>query len=398
MITRRQFAKGSAVAGAAAVAITVLSGCSGDGAQQAPTGAPQVVEDDSQAVYVTDEYSAEAQVPEAAATWTLPLGTVIFHGGGAYAALMQRSETAATPNTLGVLSLASGTATTLLDTPTQGALFEFYDVRCTDSVFAWVEVNYSDRSWKLMAQPFSDAQLSGGPVQLEEGTSDYDPPHFAVHGSSVIWQRMPSTSGGKTTEHSYCRMWTVGDSEGVQLWDSPGRFGSAPCVSGDILTIVPRVREDEGQYYGMTAIDLADEAHGQVDQLVLPQSVAPFTATYMGDRFAFSIEASYEGRGLLGQMGTYIGREGGPYLVLSSEPLACVAGNGSKYFVKSQGSHVYIDAEAHQRGRLASPNRSLSYGDYPASEGVTDRFVTYATVRDETTGMPANVTVRLFNV
>ena len=398
-ITRRRFVAGTAAAGAAVIALGAVSGCGGDGGgQAAPTGTPQVVEDDSQATYVSDEFGTDAKVPEASSTWTLPLGSVPFHSEGAYMALMQLSDTAATANKLGVMSLSSGTASTLLEAPSQGSRYEFFDVRCGESVFAWVEVNYSDRSWKLMAQPFSAGSLSGSPVQLDAGDSNYDPPKFAVRGASVVWQFMPSTSGGRTTEHSFCRMWTAGDDEGVQIWDSPGRFGAAPRISGGILTITPRVREDEGQFYGMTAVDLTDADRAQVDQLVLPQSVHPLEATYMGDRFAFCIEASYEGRGLLGQMGTFIGSEGGPYLVLSSEPLACVAGKGSRYFVKSQGSHVYIDAEAQQRGRLSSPNRALSYGDYPASEGVTDRFVTYATVRDEETGMPANVTVRLFDL
>lgn len=43
----------------------------------------------------------------------------------------------------------------------------------------------------------------------------------------------------------------------------------------------------------------------------------------MGDTFVFSIEATYSGVGSLGNMGTYIGNEGGPYLFLSREPL-CV--------------------------------------------------------------------------
>lgn len=396
-ITRRQFAAGSAAVGAATLAATALSGCGGDGGADT-SGTPQVVEDDSQAIYITDEYGSDATPPEAASTWQLPLGTVPFHSEGVYAALMQVADTAATPNTVGVLSLATGTATTLIASPTQGSQYELFDVRCSESVFAWVEVNYADRSWKLMAQGFSAGALADTPVQLETGTSDYDPPRFAVTGSSVIWQYVPSTNGTKTSENSYCRIWTLGDDKGVQVWESPGRFGCSPRVSGGILTIVPRVREDEGQYYGMTALDLSDGSRPQVDQLVLPQTVRPLEATYMGDKFAFSIEATYSSRGLLGEMGTYIGREGGPYLVLASEPLACVAGNGSKYLIKSQGSHVYVDAEAQQRGRIAAPDRALSYGDYPASEGTTDRFVTYATVRDEETGMPSNVTVRLFNL
>lgn len=396
-ITRRQFAAGAAVAGAATVALSALSGCSSGGDQGSGAGEPQVVNDDSQAIAVMSDFGTDGTAPEAAATWSLPLGTVLFHTGGVWAAAMQVADSAATGNTAGALSLATGGVTTLLSGPTQGTPYEVFDVRCSDAVFAWVEVNYTDRSWKLIAQPFAEGALSGSPVQLDEGTSDYDPPKFTATGSNVIWQHMPSTSGGATTEHSYCRMWTVGDSEAAQVWDSPGRFATAPRVSGGILTISPRVRADEGTYYGMTALDLGSN-NSQVDQLVLPQGVHPLEATYMTDRFGFSIEAEYDSRGLLGKMGTFVGREGGPYLYVSREPLACIAGNGSHYLVKSQASHIYIDSEAQQRATIAAPDRSLTHGDYPASEGVTERFLTYATVRSAETGLPAGVTARLFNI
>ena len=84
-------------------------------------------------------------------------------------------------------------------------------------------------------------------------------------------------------------------------------------MSDGILTISPRVRNDEGVYYGMTAIDLTDGNNTKRAQLVLPSSVSPFEAVYMGDTFVFSIEATYSGVGGLGNMGTYIGKENGTF-------------------------------------------------------------------------------------
>ena len=75
-------------------------------------------------------------------------------------------------------------------------------------------------------------------------------------------------------------------------------------MSDGILTISPRVHNDEGVYYGMTAIDLTDGNNTKRAQLVLPSSVSPFEAVYMGDTFVFSIEATYSGVGSLGNMGT----------------------------------------------------------------------------------------------
>ena len=68
-------------------------------------------------------------------------------------------------------------------------------------------------------------------------------------------------------------------------------------------------------------------------------------------------------------MGTYIGNEGGPYLFLSREPLACAAGKKNKYLVKVQASHFLIDTSAKTYGSLLSPDRALEYGDYPATAG-----------------------------
>mgnify|MGYP006917314212 CR=1 FL=1 len=48
-----------------------------------------------------------------------------------------------------------------------------------------------------------------------------------------------------------------------------GRFASAPRASDGILTISPRVRNDEGVYYGITAIDLTDGNNTKRAQLVL---------------------------------------------------------------------------------------------------------------------------------
>ena len=203
--------------------------------------------------------------------------------------------------------------------------------------------------------------------------------------------------GTKTSNDSYCYRQSPSESKPETIWKSTGRFASAPRVSDGILTISPRVHNDEGVYYGMTAIDLTDGNNTKRAQLVLPSSVSPFEAVYMGDTFVFSIEATYSGVGSLGNMGTYIGSEGGPYLFLSREPLACAAGRKNKYLVKVQASHFLIDTSAKTYGSLLSPDRALEYGDYPATAGKSNSFLTYATVRNSQ-GIPETVTARLFSL
>lgn len=393
-VSRRSFVVGSALAAGAAMASISLVGCSsGDDGKPKQTGEPQVITDDSKIVNVIEEYESADPGIAAQFAWGLPLGTVPFHCEGAWAALLQAPESARAVNTLGIISLASGARTTLVEKPTQGDAFGFHDVRCSEGAFAWVEMNYRTGDWVLVGQQLVNGQLAGEPVKLDSGNADWEPPRLAASGSSVIWQRMPFASGAKRSEFSHCYRWSVGDEEGKDLYESPGRFATWPRISNGVLTIAPRVRSDEGQFYGLTAIDLADGS--QLDQLVMPETVSPFEAVYMDGTFAFSVEANYNSGGSLGKMGTFIGREGGPYVFLSREPLACVAGKGSRYVIKAQSSHFIVDTEAQTYAVLVAPDKSLDYGDYPASEGVTDRLVTYATVRGDT-GLPAAVRMRVF--
>ena len=393
-ITRRGFVLGGAAAGAA----TLLAGCSSKtGTSDDAAGEPQVIKDDSKIVSITDEYEAVDIDLEPTASWTLPLGTLLYYCDGDVSAAMMAPASAQHANTLGVLSLSDGSLTTLVEDPVEGTGYAFYDVRATDNVFAWIEMNYANSSWKLYAQGLSGVSRTGDAVELDRGSKDYDPPLFTAYGSSVIWYKMPASGGSKTSSDSYCYRQSLDESKPETIWKSTGRFASAPRVSDGILTITPRVRNDEGVYYGMTAIDLADGNNTKRAQLVLPSSVSPFEAVYMGDRFVFSIEATYSGVGSLGNMGTYIGNEGGPYLFLSREPLACAAGKKNKFLVKVQSSHFLIDTSAKTYGSLLSPDRALEYGDYPATAGKSDTFLTYATVRNSQ-GIPETVAARLFSL
>ncbi|MCG4849612.1 hypothetical protein L0P44_13215, partial [Streptococcus gordonii] len=91
-----------------------------------------------------------------------------------------------------------------IEDPIEGTGYAFYDVRAGDGVFAWVEMNFANSSWKLYAQNLSGASLSGDVVELDRGGKDYDPPLFTAFGSSVIWYKMPSAGGNKTSSDSFC--------------------------------------------------------------------------------------------------------------------------------------------------------------------------------------------------
>ena len=396
-ITRRRFVGGT-VAGTAALAAISLTGCSSDDAETdttEATGDPQVITDDSKIVDVFDEYESTDSTLEATYTWTLPLGTVLFHSEGSWSAAMFAPESALHVNTLGVVSLAEGTTATLVEEPLNGDKYDFYDVRCGSGVFAWVEENFLTCDWMLIAQEFSNGALTGDPVELDSGDEDWEPAKFAVTGSSVIWLKMPLASGDASTENSHCYRWKVGNSSGKDLYESPGRFATAPRISDGVLTISPRVNASDGTYYGITAVDLDDAS--VMERLVMPESVKPFEATYMDEQFAFSVEANYGYGGSLGNMGYYLGTEGGPFITVSREPLACIVGKGSSYFIKVKSSHYVVDTDAKTYAVLSAPSNTMDYGDYPASEGATDQLVTYATIRGDD-GSPESVCMRVFDL
>ena len=257
-ITRRSFFK-TAAAGSvvAAAAVSVLSGCTHSDDESASD--PVVVGEDSAEDVISSFTEAELPISEEA-SWSLPLGNVLHPAEGLWVPVTTAGSSA-TPMVKGsALSLATGELFEVVSAPVgQGTTVVIYDVRCSDEVYAWVELDLSDRSWVLYAAAFSEGALSGKASTLWEGTSDYDPAPFAVSGGTVIWQVQPSATGSRTAEHSFCYVWHVGDSEAKAVVDSPGRFATSPTLSGDAVVLTPRVRADEGVYYGVTAYSLSDD-------------------------------------------------------------------------------------------------------------------------------------------
>lgn len=398
-ISRRGFLGATAAVGASLGAISILSSCS---TTTTANSDPMVVESDT-ATYVVGSGSIEGSYEEATAekgtyslaeagSWDLPLGCTLRPSEGSWKPYVKPSQGAGMTSA-GAFSIASGTNMVFVDSAKAGGNYVVYDAQCSDSVFAWVEIDLITHDWNLSAASISDESL-GSAVTLWQGTSDYDPPLVCCSGNKVIWLVMPSTSGDKTSESSSCYLWQLGSTSADEVVRSNGRFGCAPAVSGGNVILVPRVRNDEGRYYGITVYSLESNLAEQVNQLVLPLSVSPMYANYINDKFVFSIEANYSSGGLLGNMGTYIGSGDGQFIALPREPSAQVAGKDGVYLIKTRASHFIVDTNAQTYTTLSAPNRSLDYGDYPASMGTTSTFVTYATVKDADTGYPSAVRVR----
>ena len=337
---------------------------------------------------------------EPSASYTLPVGCNVYADCETRAAVVQANQGARPFTVVGCLDYATAEYTVVIPHPVSGDDFAPSEARCTDTLIAWVEVNNATDAWALYAAPFGGQIISvntPGLVKLAEGDGEWLPPQFDVAGTTVVWQVMPDPSGSFVTSYSHAYLWTLGAYEGTEVYESPGRFACEPNISGGILTLAPRIKPDEGVYYGLKAFDL-DHGRTLVDEQEMPVSIRPFRATRIGDTFAFSVEANYGYGGLLGNMGYYIGRGGGPFDYVAREPSAQVNFVGGRYIVKSQLSYFVVDLEHKTYARIAAASGCVDYGDYPATAGTVGQFVTYTAVKDSSTGVPNGVLVRLFTL
>lgn len=398
-ITRRGLFKASAAAGMTAAAISVLPGCNNPSDQH--VSSDPVIVDENAATAVLGEDGAYEYVErkfESRGEWELPLGNVPHEGEGTWLPVTTAGASAMPMVKGSAFSLETGDLTEVVPEPItpNSPNVVIYDARCSDSAYAWVELDTLTKAWSLYAARFSNGGLSGSPNTLWQADADWDPPRFAVTGNMVLWQVMPSLSGNKTAEMSHCYLWQVGSSDATAVVESLGRFATAPSVSGGTVTLTPRVRNDEGVFYGITAYSLSDSLQTMVDRLVMPESVKPFHAVRMGEKFALSVEASYGYGGLLGSMGTYIGTAEGDFATVPLEPFANITGKKDLFMVKSRASYYVVDMANHKYSFLGAADRCVDYGEYPARVGETDTFVTFSTIKSPDTGYPASVLVRAF--
>lgn len=397
-LSRRSFFKSAGAMAATGVAIGLLPGCTHSADQQHNVPEPMVVESDN-AINVLEEYEEVELTLTERDTWSAPLGSVLHETTGVWVPVTQAGASAS-PMVKGcAFSIDDGTlAEVIPDVLGDSHTVVIYDVRCSDEVYAWVELDYLTHDWTLYAARFNDGKLDGSASTLWSADANYDPPGFVCVNRSVIWQITPALSGDKTSEHSFCYLWKTGDENAQAVVESPGRFALAPSVSNDLVILAPRVRADEGVYYGVTVYSLEDDLETIVDQLVLPQTVRPFYATRIGERFVVSIEASYSSGGMFGTMGTYIGPSEGPFVSLMREPSSNVAGIDDTFIIKSRTSYFVVNVRKATYSILAAANRCVDYGEYPARVGETTDFITFATVKDEASGYPSSVTIRSFKI
>ena len=399
-ISRRGLFRLAGAAAATTAAAAALAGCE-EKPEEPPIDDTPVVVEAEEGFDILEKFSEVEAKLEMQSEYTLPLGSILHPAEGNWIPVTIAGESASPMITASVLSVTSGDVVSVLTHPitTSSPNVEIFQIRCSDTLFAWVEMDILTRDWWLYAQAMSAGKLSGTATLLWSGDKDWDPAPLCVTGNFVVWQVQPSLKGEKRSEFSHCYLWKLGDAEAKEVIESQGRFACEPAASAGTVTVVPRVRPSEGTYYGITAYDPNDGFAAPIDQLVMPASVKPFRAVRIGDVFAFSVEASYNSGGLLGGMGYYIGTTGGEILSLGREPAAGIAGSKKgPLFIKCRSFYYVVNVEAKTYGYLAAYDRCLEHGEFPARVGECDVFVTFATVKDPDSGYPSFVAVRTFKL
>ncbi|MDO5044159.1 MAG: hypothetical protein Q4E22_02525 [Coriobacteriia bacterium] len=327
-------------------------------------------------------------------TYHLPLGSVLFATSENYGAVLSQNDVAVPISQIGLLNLKSGDYSVIHKTPTSAQGYEFMDVRTSDDLMVWTELNFHTSEWALFAQNHNAGQALGEITKLDQGDKNTLIPNFAVWRHQVYWQRMPNPNGDHKTQDSILFMWSINDANAKEIWRSSGHFATPPTLSKDFLVITPRVLNQQGTHYGVTGINCV--SNKMFDQFVLPKSVKPSTATYLDGNFAISNEASYGFGGLLGSMGTFLGRGGKQFLACTREPYATAVQTGNRICIKNRGSMLIFNPQNESFYRLPATNNSMEWGDFPAAEGLCNKLFVYATTKDPQTGLPAEVTVRSF--
>lgn len=389
----------SALAGAALAQSACKRKSSGGDAAQMVDGA--------QAEYVIDpktnesNYSVSDFALEEKGSWEIPVGNVLYPSSGSWIAATTAGSSA-TPVIKGsAFSLESGKLIEVLKEPYMKRTpnYVIYDVRCSDDVYVWLEFDTIEKGWYLFASAFAKGALKGEVSELWHADANFAPAKFAVYAKTVVWQVCPYAKGKKARENSICYLWKLGQAQADAVLESKGAFATAPTLSGDTVVVTPRsTQQGAGAAHVMQAYSMSGSMSSTLDEFTMPAGVAPQTAVYINNHFVFSVAANHQQKGLLGKMGTYIARGDGTFVVLSREPSAVCAGHKNVFIIRSKVSYFVVDIENKSYSILAASPRTSDVGEFPCVSGENKSFVTYATLKDKSTGYPKNILIRRFIV
>lgn len=426
LITRRHF-----LYGLASVATLAALGGGGYAISQvagSDSGNVTTLKVPESAVFSSDDCTQIEDASSVAAlvsSQELAYGTLIWANSDTTAACLIPAETAKPLAQVGLLSLTSGTCTTVIEHAVgEDEGFEIYDVRSCDDGLIWAEADILEGIWRVYHATL-DGMVVGTPVLAEEGTSEWEMPMLATAGGYAFWQKLPNPEGSAQLENSTLTRAAFGSSSSEVVYSSSGRFSCAPCSTRDAVICAPRA-DVSGTYYQLTRIEASS---GQVaDALVLPASMKPYELGFSDAGFSFAFDGIYNYGDGIANLGTYTPAEAvttgilGNGTAAESEassagatealtlaernaaaaasiaqfdaipygdaswfrfartPLTSPAWCGKWMIVKSTSAVCGVDLSAREYFALDAENGADDYGEFLASTGSGKRVVTYSNI------------------
>jgi hypothetical protein len=169
---------------------------------------------------------------------------------------------------------------------------------------------------------------------------------------------------------------------------------TVPTVSGDTLTIVPRV-DTNGVYYQLTALDIKTDAVRNI--AILPPSLRVADAVWLDKGFAFGIEANTIHAKGLRLLGMYLQQGDGHYLFVNKAPVSVPVEIKGLPYVKSTRNAVGLDTDLNNAVVVNALENCVDYGDLLAGAGRQNRLVLYTTVTSRIGQEEGVCTVRVFD-
>lgn len=393
VMSRRAFLYGTAAAGATAAIALGLTGC------DALTGGEEIsyLKVPESSLVTLNDFEAldsPAQSIHLVNTFEVPYGTLIWANDDEVAACLLPTSTGSPLTKVGLLFLGSGTLATVLERAV-GAVehFEIYDVRATMEGIVWTEANVLQGIWRVYTAKISEGAIQGEPQLMEEGDSTYETPMLAVTAKRAYWQVVPKApNDAGLTSRLMAASFGLGGATCV--YENARRIGTPPYSSPESVTIAPRI-DASTTYYQLTNIDGTSDA--VVDTLTLPGGMTPLETGYGKTGFMFSFANIYDYGEGISNLGTYTpvrmpasgDYSSAQWFSFARTPTAAPAWCGNLLIVKSSYSVCGVDLDKSTYFAIDVDNGADDYGEYLASSGIHDTFVTYANIDHRPIGSAA---------
>lgn len=325
-----------------------------------------------------------------AGSFELPYGTLIWTNNDSVAACLFPTEKSNPLTQAGILSLPHGSYKVLLENAIgQDKGFEIYDIRASEEGIIWTEANILSGIWRVYGARLQ-GNTRGEAHQLDEGDDNWETPSIAAVGSYAFWQVLPTQTGSYKTSNSVLKRADFEGQNSTVLCTSQGRMSTPLYPLKDSLVITPRTATTAVHYQ----LTLIDAASGETkDTLVLPQGMKPLEAGYGNTGFTFSFDSIYNYGGGIANLGTYTplsshdayGYTNLSWFHFNKTPSAAPAWCNNLFIVKSKRV-CSINLANKTYGAIEVESGSDSYGDYLASTGVNETFVTFANINSKPLG------------